>query len=402
MHGESEDDSPPLVGNTGVFFCGSALSAFWHCRPAIPAHGTISRRQAPNYRILATVRSQATIEGIGSVETDLWSTIMKPISLVLAALLFLTAVSPSAAAEPRPDPTKQITNSIGTKLTLIPSGEFMMGSKESAEETAAFFKKNYSVPARADWYNHDEHPQHRVRITKPFYLGAYHVTRGQFRQFVNDTGYKTDAEKGDKPGANGWNPETNVFDGFNEKYSWRKVGFEQTDEHPVVCVSWNDAVAFFKWLSRKECKTYRLPTEAEWEYACRADTTTRYYSGDDPETLAQVGNVADATAKAKFPYWKYTLTSSDGYVFTAPVGSFKFNAFGLYDMHGNAWQWCSDRYTYGRYTAAPVDDPSGPKSGDSRVLRGGSWDCWPNDARSVACGGSIRTADATSRASVLA
>ena len=111
----------------------------------------------------------------------------------------------------------------------------------------------------------------------------------------------------------------------------------------MVCVSWNDAVAFCKWLSRKEGKTYRLPTEAEWEYACRAGTTTRYWSGDDPETLAKVGNVADATAKAKFANWKYTIKASDGYVFTATVGQFTPNAFGLYDMHGNAWQWCADR-----------------------------------------------------------
>ena len=95
---------------------------------------------------------------------------------------------------------------------------------------------------------------------------------------------------------------------------------------------------------QKEGKTYRLPTEAEWEYACRAGTTTRYYSGDDPETLAKVGNVADAAFKAKFPDWRYTIKASDGYVFTAPVGKFKPNAFGLYDMHGNAWQWCSDWY----------------------------------------------------------
>ena len=207
------------------------------------------------------------------------------------------------AAEAQARTAKQITNSIGMKLTLVPSGEFMMGSKESAEETAAFFNKTYGEQssARQISFKH-EHPQHRVRITRPFYLGTYHVTRGQFRQFVADTGYKTDAEKGEKPGAFGWDPDKKEF-GFNEKYSWRNAGFEQTDEHPVVNVSWNDAVAFCKWLSRKEGKTYRLPTEAEWEYACRAGTTTRYYSGDDPETLAKVGNVADAAAKAKFPDW---------------------------------------------------------------------------------------------------
>ncbi len=151
----------------------------------------------------------------------------------------------------------------------------------------------------------------------------------------------------------------------------------------MVNVSWNDAVAFCKWLSKKEGKTYRLPTEAEWEYACRAGTTTRYYSGDDPETLAKVGNVADATAKAKFPDWKYTIKANDGYVFTAPVGKFKPNAFGLYDMHGNAWQWCADWYGAEYYATSPADDPTGPDSGDDRVLRGGSWFDGPYATRSA-------------------
>ncbi len=212
-----------------------------------------------------------------------------------------------------------------------------MGSKESAEETAAFFNKTYGTNIfTADNFK-DEHPQHRVRITRPFYLGTYHVTRGQFRQFIADTRYKTDAEKGGKPGALGLNPDTKKF-GFDKKYCWRNAGFEQTDEHPVVGVSWNDAVAFCEWLSRKEGKAYRLPTEAEWEYACRAGTTTRYSSGDDPETLAKVGNVPDATYRAKFPDDKNTIKASDGYVFTSPVGSFRPNAFGLYDMQGNASQ----------------------------------------------------------------
>ena len=217
-------------------------------------------------------------------------------------------------------------------------------------------------------------------------MGTYHVTRGQFRQFVKDSGYKTDAEKGEEPGAFGWNPEKRRFE-FNKEYSWRNAGFEQTDEHPVVNVSWNDAVAFCKWLSKKEGKTYRLPTEAEWEYACRAGTTTRYYSGDDPETLAKVGNVADATAKAKFPDWKWTIKASDGYVFTAPVGQFKPNAFGLYDMHGNAWQWCADWYGDEYYAKSPADDPTGPDAGDVRVLRGGSWAHRPLFTRSAIASG---------------
>ena len=129
----------------------------------------------------------------------------------------------------------------------------------------------------------NEYPKHKVRITKPFYLGTYHVTRGQFRQFVSAAGYKTDVETSGKP-MTGWDREKKnlgmrypAWESGKPKlsdkdYSWRNPGFEQTDEHPVVNVSWNDAVAFCKWLSKKEGKTYRLPTEAEWEYACRAGT----------------------------------------------------------------------------------------------------------------------------------
>jgi formylglycine-generating enzyme required for sulfatase activity len=267
-------------------------------------------------------------------------------------------------------------------MVLIPAGEFKMGSAESAKDTAAFFNKTYGEDfLKADYFK-DEHPRHRVRIRRPFYLGTYHVTRGQFRQFVKDTGYKTEAEKGEDSGALGWNPEKKAY-AFNKDYSWRNAGFEQSDEHPVVNVSWNDAVAFCQWLSRKEGKTYRLPTEAEWEYACRAGTTTRYYSGDDPETLVKVGNVADTAAKAKFPDWIYTIKASDGYVFTAPVGKFKPNAFGLYDMHGNALQWCADWYGLEYYAKSLANDPTGPDSGDVRVLRGGSWIDWPCSSRSA-------------------
>jgi formylglycine-generating enzyme required for sulfatase activity len=325
--------------------------------------------------------------------------------MALAALGSLPLAT--AAVEPKADTIKQITNSIGMKLTLIPAGKFQMGSEESAEATAEFANKTYGVgSAKADRFT-AEHPQHRVRITKAFYLGTYHVTRGQFRQFVAETHYKTDsekvekpgpthcvivgstvpvyttdAEKAEQPGAWGWNSETKKYE-FNEKYSWRNAGFEQTDEHPVVNVSWNDANAFCGWLSKKESKAYRLPTEAEWEYACRAGTTTRYYSGDDPETLAKIGNVADATYKANFPALKYTIKANDGYVFTAPVGKFKPNAFGLYDMHGNVWQWCADWYSAEYYAASPADDPTGPDSGDGRVRRGGSWYSGPFLARSA-------------------
>jgi formylglycine-generating enzyme required for sulfatase activity len=297
--------------------------------------------------------------------------------------LFTTAGT--AFGETREPPAKfavDLGGGVKMGLVLIPAGEFTMGSRESAQQTAALFNTTYGGDAiKADWFK-DERPQHRVRIAKPFYLGACHVTRGQFRRFVADVRYTTDAEKGEKPGTWGWNPEKKRLQ-FNKEYTWRSAGFEQSDEHPVVNVSWNDAVAFCKWLSRKQRNTYRLPTEAEWEYACRAGTPTRYSSGDDPETLAKVGNVADATATQQFPDWKNTIHASDGYVFTAPVGSFKPNAFGLYDMHGNAWQWCADWYGAEYYSTSPADDPHGPDSGKFRVLRGGSWFCWPSGARSA-------------------
>jgi formylglycine-generating enzyme required for sulfatase activity len=303
----------------------------------------------------------------------------------LIGCIVLFAMAGTAFSQTKEPPKKlavDLGGGVKMELVLIPAGEFKMGSGESAEATAAFFNKTYGVDfLNADFFK-GEHPQHRVRITKPFYLGTCHVTRGQFRRFVADTGYKTDAEKGEKSGAWGWDPDKKAF-GVNEKYSWRNAGFAQTDEHPVVNVSWNDAVAFCKWLSKKESKTYRLPTEAEWEYACRAGTTTRYSSGDDPETLAKVGNVADAAVKAHFPDWTCTIKASDGYVFTSPVGSFKPNAFGLYDMHGNAWQWCADRYDPEYYAKSPADDPTVPDSGNDRVLRGGSWSDWADLARSA-------------------
>ena len=283
----------------------------------------------------------------------------------LAALATLGIVRLALAQEQKQADggQKQITNSIDMKLTLIPAGEFMMGSGESAQHTASFFKDNYGLdpPFPPEDLFTSEHPQHRVRITKPFYLGTYHVTRGQYRRFVNDSGYKTDAENGFEPGARAWFPAKRMLV-VNKHYSWRNAGFEQTDEHPVVNVSGDDAAAFCEWLSRKEGKAYRLPTEAEWEYACRAGTTTRYYSGDDPETLAKVANVADATFRAGFPHFSLflftTMKASDGYVYTSPVGQFKPNAFGLYDMLGNAWQLCADGYDGDYYRNSPADRPT--------------------------------------------
>jgi formylglycine-generating enzyme required for sulfatase activity len=242
----------------------------------------------------------------------------------------------------------------------------------------------------------DEKPPHRVQITRPFYLGATEVTVGQFRRWVEQTGYRTEAEK-DGKGGYGWNEAKQTYE-QDPKYTWRNPGFAQTDEHPVVNVSWNDAIAFCDGVSGLDGLKpfdhvhargpwdgvgYRLPTEAEWEYACRAGTTTRYQSGDDPETQAAVGNIADGTAKAKYPGWT-TIAAQDGYVYTAPVGRFRPNAFGLYDMHGNVWEWCWDGYEADYYKKPPPGaDPLGPSQAALRVIRGGSWDFIPLLCRSA-------------------
>ena len=196
------------------------------------------------------------------------------------------------------------------------------------------------------------------------------MTRGQFRAYADETGYKTEAEK-DGKGGFGWDDKKKEFR-QGPKFTWLNPGFEQTDEHPVVNVSWNDAVAFCEWLKSKEGQAYRLPTEAEWEYACRAGTTTRYFNGDDPELLAKVGNVADATAKAKYPSWS-AIAASDGYVYTAPVARFQANAFSLYDTHGNVWEWCQDEYDSSYYKSSPMDDPLCSAGDSRRVIRGGGW-----------------------------
>jgi formylglycine-generating enzyme required for sulfatase activity len=216
----------------------------------------------------------------------------------------------------------------------------------------------------------DEKPAHRVRMARPFYLGVTEVTRGQFRKFVETVHYQTDAER-DGKGSWGWNGEWGRFEP-GSRYDWQHPGFEQTDNHPVVNVSWNDAVAFVRWLSKKEGRAYRLPTEAEWEYACRAGTATRYWCGDAAESLATVANVADGTAREKFAGWS-TIAARDGYVFTAPVGHYRANPWELFDMHGNVWEWCSDGYGDSYYKDSPLVNPPGPRGFAGRVLRGGGW-----------------------------
>ncbi len=282
-------------------------------------------------------------------------------SFLAASFVLATCATPSGGQSSNP---KEMKNSLGMKLVYIPPGKFTMGSPESEPGREA------------------QETPHEVELTRGFYMGAYEVTVGQLKQFVAATKFRTDGEL-DGKGAYGIDAHGKIND-MKPEFTWMNPGFDQTDQHPVVNVSWSDAKAFCKWLSEKEKKTYRMATEAEWEYACRAGTKTAYVHGDDPEGLATVGNGADATARAKYPGWSIGIKAKDGYVFTAPVGQFKANAFGLYDMHGNVREWCEDWYVPNSYPKEKQVDPSGPATGKAKVQRGGGWSSDATRLRSAA------------------
>lgn len=278
-----------------------------------------------------------------------------------AGILGASAPRKTAA---QPTMERAVTNSLGMKLSFVPAGMFMMGSDSS------------EVGRRQD-----EGPQQPQWIGEAFFLGIHKVTVGQFRKFVEDSGYKTDAEK---DGKGGWTLDTAAGQ-LEQKPAcdWRDPGFPQVDDSPVVNVSWNDAIAFCAWLSRKEGLAYRLPTEKEWEYACRAGTSTPFWSGDR-NSLVGVANVADTSLRRKYAMASWATPWDDGHAFTAPVGQYRPNDFGLYDMHGNVWEWVQDEYDGGYPT---TDSASGERSRNpafkGRVLRGGSWYNGIEDARSA-------------------
>jgi formylglycine-generating enzyme required for sulfatase activity len=218
----------------------------------------------------------------------------------------------------------EITNRFGMKLVLIPAGEFVMGSSESAEALA----KEFDMEAK--WFE-KEHPQHRVKITKPLYLGVTEVTQEQYERVMGE------------------NPSV----------------FKGDPQRPVETVSWEDVKEFCERLSEKEGKTYQLPTEAQWEYACRSGSTTKWCFGDSESQLDD--------------YAWYDDNSGDT---THPVGQKKPNAWGLYDMHGNVWEWCANWWD-DDYSESSSTDPTGPSSGSFRVFRGGSWYSPAGDCRSA-------------------
>jgi formylglycine-generating enzyme required for sulfatase activity len=239
----------------------------------------------------------------------------------------------------------EITNSMGMKLVLIPPGEFMMGSpKELIEEELGTHSEGWYTK-----YLPSEGPRHRVRITRAFWLGAYDVTQEEYERVM------------------GANPSEFSASGNGKD----KVAGRDTKHHPVEMVSWEDTTEFCVRLSnlpeeKAAGRRYRLPTEAQWEYACRAGTTTRWYCGDDEAALDECA-------------W-YHKNSGD---MTQPVGQKRPNGWGLYDMHGNVWQWCADWHGADYYAKSSADDPSGPPEGSHHANRGGSWRHPPWQCRSA-------------------
>ena len=233
------------------------------------------------------------------------------------------------------------------EMVVVPKGQFLMGSSEDD---------------RASWS--DERPQHEVNIPKPFAVGKYEVTVGQFSEFIKEEGYKVrgmcqkyDFDSGD------WDLEADL--------NWENPGFEQTDDHPVVCVAWDDAKAYVERLSRETGKTYRLLSEAEWEYVARAGTTTIYHFS------AEI-----STEKANYN------RANDG---TVKVGEYDCNAFDLCDIYGNVQEWVEDCW-HDDYGGAPSDgrawsdgcDSMGDLAGvNTRILRGGTWTDNKVDLRSA-------------------
>jgi formylglycine-generating enzyme required for sulfatase activity len=250
--------------------------------------------------------------------------------LFCLSLVVVLASHVPVQAQPK-DPPKYFTSSIGMKFVWIPPGTFVMGSPKG--------EKN----------RNELEVQHTVKLTKGFYIGVCAVTQEEWRDVILSTTYRKPAEG---------------FDLINPSR------FAEGKKMPLDTVSWNDCQIFLKKMGEKDKKPYRLPTEAEWEYACRAGTTTPFYCGETIATTQANYNGAVYAAGKKGAN-RETTTS---------VGSFPPNAWGLYDMQGNVAQWCQDRF--GKYRQQGVD-PQGPEKGGSRVLRGGSWEDAPALCRSA-------------------
>ena len=271
-------------------------------------------------------------------------------------------------------------NSVGMRFVLVPPGEFTMGSSEAEKVWADRDLRDIGNKHLYDGMRAET--QRTIWITKPYFVQAHPVTVGTFRAFVEATKYETYAEMtGRGIGSGSWDQQRierdPKYDPSRElkedpKFTWRTPGHPQSDDHPVTMITWDEAIAFCEWLSKKENRTYRLPTEAEWEDACRAGTTTSFCFGDYDQE------------KQLDEYGWYRNNSLGS---THPVGLKKPNAWGLLDMHGHVWEYCSDLYDkeaeHPSNSQTVEIDPQGPARGWDHMRRGGSFMSTPASCRSA-------------------
>ena len=240
-------------------------------------------------------------------------------------------------------------------MVVVPAGSFIMGSD-----------------LREMYRDKNEGPIHIVKMENQFAVGRFPITVDEFAAFVSETNYDAGAKcLSFNYGIGKWVDTQGL--------SWRNPGFSQDGNHPAVCLNWNDATAYVDWLAQKTGKGYRLLSEAEWEYAARAQTKPgrypRYSFGNDDKDLCHYGNGADLTWKSATGLTWPISPCKDGYAYTSPVGAFEANGFGLFDMHGNAWQWTEDCYRDNyKYVDTPLDGTAWTLGACPRhVIRGGSW-----------------------------
>lgn len=257
------------------------------------------------------------------------------------------------------------TGDTGPSMIIIPPGEFTIGS-------------NLNEAGR----NNNEGPRKQVRLAQPIALSQTEITVAQFRDFVDATDYITKAEKEAEMGCrvfnNGWRWES----GRN----WRNPGYEQSDNHPVVCVSWDDAFAYIEWLSSETGELYSLPSEAEWEYAARSGSqSSRFWedSNGNPCLHANVSDLTHAMAENLNQSENNIFVCEDGYAHSSPVATFTGNAFGFYDMLGNVWEWTADCWNDSYKNLPRNGQPHLNGNCGNRVYRGGSWGNYPSLIRAA-------------------
>jgi formylglycine-generating enzyme required for sulfatase activity len=260
----------------------------------------------------------------------------------------------------------------GMEFVRVGAGCFQMGQTESEKQ---YLIKEVGQEKYKKWYE-GELPRHEVCVDG-FWMAKHEVTRGQFRKFVRDTGHRTDADKKGKAWI--FNKDTSWKWKEMPGYNWEKTGYSQNDDHPVACVSWNDAKAFIQWLNSKTGDRFALPSEAQWEYGARAGTDYMRFWGTNDSDACTYANAAGKGGKIN---WSKPFPCNDGYDFTSPAGAYRPNPFGLYDMLGNVWEWCEDVYEKNAYSKHPRNNPLVTSGGSNRVDRGGSWF---NNPRSLRC-----------------